>query len=170
MDLILQEAIEAKNELIKNCNIILISTINEKNEPNASYAPTYIDPQCNFYIYISTLAKHTKNLITNNKISFMVMEENSANVFAKKRITFNGKIKIIDRKSDAFNDLMDEMKNKLGETIDMIKNMQDFHLIKIKPISGLLVHGFARAFIVQGEGLNEIKHLNDIGHSEKDEK
>ena len=67
---------------------ILTNQINEKNEPNASYAPTYIDPQCNFYIYISTLAKHTKNLITNNKISFMVMEENSANVFAKKRITF----------------------------------------------------------------------------------
>ena len=105
MDLILQEAIEAKNELIKNCNIILISTINKKNEPNVSYAPTYIDSQCNFYVYISTLAKHTKNIIGNNKISFMVMEENSPNIFAKKRITFNGKIKIINRKSDTFNTL-----------------------------------------------------------------
>ena len=170
MDLILQEAIEAKDDLIKNCNIILISTINEKNEPNVSYAPTYIDSQCNFYIYISALAKHTKNLITTNKISFMIMEENSANIFAKKRITFNGKIKIIDRKSDVFNELMDKMKTKLGETIEMIKNMQDFHLIQIKPISGLLVHGFARAFIVQGDGLSDIKHLNDIGHSEKNEK
>ena len=106
-----------KNNLLQiiNCNIILISTINEKNEPNVSYAPTYIDSQCNFYIYISTLAKHTKNILGNNKLSFMAMEENSPNIFAKKRITFNGKIKIIDRKSDTFNTLMDKIKKVLDK-------------------------------------------------------
>ena len=55
----------------------------------------------------------------------------------------------------------------LGDTIDVTKHMEDFYLIKIKPVSGLLVHGFAKAFVLHGEGLNEIKHLNDIGHKEK---
>lgn len=167
MDPVLKEAIEAKNSLIKSCNTILISTISENNNPNVSYAPTYIDDNCNFYIYISTLAKHTNNMIKTNKISFMIIDENTQNIFAKKRITFNGKIEIIDRKTDLFNQLMDQMKNKLGDTIDMIKHMEDFYLIKIKPVSGLLVHGFAKAFVLHGEGLNEIKHLNDIGHKEK---
>jgi len=167
MDPILKEAIEAKNSLIKNCNTILISTVSEKNNPNVSYAPTYIDDNCNFYIYISTLAKHTNNMIKTKKISFMILDEKSQNIFAKKRITFNGEIKMIDRKTEIFNELMGQMKNKLGETIDMIKHMEDFYLIKITPISGLLVHGFAKAFVLHGEGLNEIKHLNDIGHTEK---
>ena len=167
MDPVLKEAIEAKNSLIKSCNTILISTVSEKNNPNVSYAPTYIDDNCNFYIYISTLAKHTNNMIKTKKISFMILDEKSQNIFAKKRITFNGEIKIIDRKTGIFNELMEQMKNKLGETIDMIKHMEDFHLIKIKPISGLLVHGFAKAFVLHGEGLSEIKHLNDIGHTEK---
>ena len=167
MDPVLKEAFEVKNGLIKNCNTIHISTVSEKNDPNVSYAPTYIDDNCNFYIYISTLAKHTNNMIKTKKISFMILDEKSQNVFAKKRITFNGEIKIIDRETEIFNELMAQMKNKLGETIDMIKHMKDFHLIKITPISGLLVHGFAKAFVLHGEGLSEIKHLNDIGHTEK---
>ena len=167
MDPVLIEAIEVKNNLIKNCNIIFLSTVNEENGPNVSYAPTYIDDNCNFYIYISTLAKHTNNIIKTNKISFMIIDEESQNIFAKKRITFDGAIEIIDRKTETFNELMGHMKNKLGETIDMIKHMEDFYLIKIQPISGLLVHGFAKAFVIHGEGLNEIKHLNDIGHTEK---
>ena len=167
MDDILKESISEKNNLIKNCNLIFISTVNIDGEPNISYAPTYIDDKYNFYIYISTLAKHTKNIIDTNKISFMVIEQNAQNIFAKKRITLNGDITIIDRKTNLFNELMNEMKNKLGDTIDMIKHMEDFYLIKIKPISGLLVHGFAKAFVLHGKGLNEIRHLNDIGHTEK---
>ena len=58
------------------------------------------------------------------------------------------------------------MKKKFGETIDMIKHMEDFSLIQINPMSALLVHGFAKAFILSGEGLNDVKHLNDIGHTE----
>ena len=132
-----------------------------------SYAPTYIDNKCNFYVYISTLAKHTQNIINTNKISFMIMDQKNQNIFAKKRITLNGNIKIIDRKTDIFNKLMKKMQTKLGDTIEIIKNMKDFHLFKITPNSGLLVHGFAKAFIMSGEGLNEVKHLNDIGHTEK---
>ena len=167
MDLSLQEAIIAKNNLIKNCNIIFISTVNKQGEPNVSYAPTYIDNKCNFYVYISALAKHTQNIINTNKISFMIMDQKNQNIFAKKRITLNGNIKIIDRKTDIFNKLMKKMQTKLGDTIEITKNMKDFHLFKITPNSGLLVHGFAKAFIMSGEGLNEVKHLNDIGHTEK---
>jgi len=167
VDLSLQEAIIAKNNLIKNCNIIFISTVNKQGEPNVSYAPTYIDNKCNFYIYISKLAKHTQNIIDTNKISFMILEQKNKNIFAKKRITLNGNIKIINRKTDIFNELMKKMQTKLGDTIEITKNMKDFHLFKITPNSGLLVHGFAKAFIMSGEGLNKVKHLNDIGHTEK---
>ena len=167
MDPILQEALTIKNILFKNCNTIFISTVDNKGYPNVSYAPTYIDPENNFYIYISTLAKHTQNMLITKKISFMIVENNSENIFAKKRITLTGEINTIDRTSDVFNHIMLNMKNKLGDTIDMIKHMEDFHLIRIKPLSGLLVHGFAKAFILNGMGLNNITHLNDVGHTEK---
>ena len=167
MESVLQEAIQVKNELIDNCDTIFISSVNLEGSPNVSYAPVYIDNSSYFYIYVSALAKHTKNIIDTKKISFMIIEKNSDNVFAKKRITFDGKIKIIPRNTDDFNLIMDNMKNKLGETIDMIKHMKDFSLIQINPISALLVHGFSRAFILSGDGLNDIKHLNDIGHTEK---
>jgi len=170
MDSILQEAHIEKEKLIKDCNTIFIGSVNQSGEPNASYAPTHIDEDCNFYIYISALAKHTKNILDTGKISFMLVEPKSQNIFAKKRITFNGQIKKIERKSEDFNTVMGDMRDKLGETIDMIRNMEDFSLIKITPISGLLVYGFAKAFILTGKGLNEIKHLNDIGHTEKNDK
>ena len=100
----------------------------------------------------------------------MIIDEESQNIFAKKRITFDGTIKIINRKTDAFNELMGHMKNKLGDTIDMIRHMEDFYLIKIKPVSALLVFGFAKAFVLTGDGLNDVRHLNDIGHKEKNDK
>ena len=166
MDDILQEARLVKNELIENCETIFISSVNKKGNPNVSYAPTYIDESLNFYIYVSALAKHTQNIIETNKISFMILEQNSNNIFAKKRITFNGKINKIQRNSDHFNNVISEMTKKLGETIDMIKHMEDFSLIQINPMSALLVHGFAKAFILSGDGLNDVKHLNDMGHTE----
>ena len=48
--------------------------------------------------------------------------------------------------------------------------MEDFHLFKITPISGLLVFGFAKAFNLEGPVLVNVVHLNEKGHRPKKEK
>tara|TARA_Y100001963_G_C6668772_1_gene394051 strand:+ start:448 stop:945 length:498 start_codon:yes stop_codon:yes gene_type:complete len=154
-----------KERIIDNMRSIVISTVDDKNNPNVSYAPSLVDED-NFYIYISNLAKHTSNLIDNPKISFMVIEDEtiSDNIFGRKRFTINASVSQVERDTDKWNTKMDLMEDKFGETITYLKNMKDFHLFEMKPDKGLLVSGFGKAFTFTGVGLNNIIHLNEEGH------
>ena len=168
-DELLLKAREAKNKLFADMQTITLSTLSKSNEPNSSYAPSFVDNDGNFFIYISSLSKHTLNLIDNPKLSAMIIEDESKaeNIFARKRFTISAEASIIDRDSDIWINIMAKMESKFGETITFLKDMTDFHLFKIVPNEGLLVHGFARAFKFNGEKLSQVNYLNEKGHTQK---
>lgn len=169
MDEILKTAIEEKDKLINNMQTIMMSTIDSEGKPNSSYAPSVIDSCGNYYVYISKLSKHTLNMLNNPNVSMMIIEDESKteNVFGRKRFTMDSDVKVIDRDSEEWKEVILLMENKFGETMTYLKDLTDFYLFKLKPESGLLVHGFARAFKFVGDGLNEIQYLNDKGHNKK---
>ena len=169
MDEKLSEAIKEKERIFSEMDTIILSTTDDKGMPNSSYAPTALDNEGNFYIYISELSKHTQNLLSSNNVSFMIIEDEckSENIFARRRFTINGQSKEVIRDSEEWNNKIRLLENKFKDQINFLKNMTDFHLFKLIPENGLLVHGFGRAFRFVGKGLNQIKHLNDKGHTEK---
>tara|TARA_Y100001935_G_scaffold213733_1_gene184612 strand:+ start:453 stop:968 length:516 start_codon:yes stop_codon:yes gene_type:complete len=168
-DSLILEAKEKKNEMISSMSSIILSTISKQGEPNSSYAPSVVDCDGNFYIYISSLSKHTSNLEVNSKLSLMIIEDESKaeNIFGRKRFTMDADSHIIERDSSEWRSAIDMMEQKFGDTVKFLKDMTDFHMFKIIPFSGLLVHGFARAFNFYGEGLSEIRYLNEKGHTQK---
>ena len=167
-----KEATIEKNILLEKVNTAILSTVNAEGEPNASYAPCAIDDKGFYYIYISRLSKHATNLLQNSNLSAMIIEDetNSENIFARKRFTMTCCATEIKRDTDEWVNKINLMENKFGEAISYLKKLTDFHLFKIKPESGLLVYGFARAFNFYGEKLDQIKFLNDKGHTQKKEK
>ena len=169
MDEILDNAIIARDKLISNMKTIIISSISKGNNPNASYAPSVIDSNKNFYVYISSLSKHTKNLANNPKASIMIIEDESSseNIFGRKRLTMDTVAHKIKRESEEWANTISIMETKFGETLTFLKNMTDFQMFKLVPQKGLLVHGFARAFRFDGEGLSNISYLNEKGHTQK---
>lgn len=164
-----KEAIKEKNDIINRMQSINISTVCEKNIPNSSYAPAAIDEHGNYYIYVSELSKHTRNLISNSKVSIMLIEDeiSSKNIFARKRFTINANAARVDRDTNLWNEKIKLLESKFGESIKFLKEMTDFHLFKLIPKDGLLVYGFGRAFNFVGENLERIKHLNEKGHTKK---
>ena len=168
-DSLILEAKEKKNEMISSMSSIILSTISKQGEPNSSYAPSVVDCDGNFYIYISSLSKHTSNLEVNSKLSLMIIEDESKaeNIFVRKRFTMDADSHIIERDSSEWRSAIDMMEQKFGDTVKFLKDMTDFHMFKIIPFRGLLVHGFARAFNFYGEGLSEIRYLNEKGHTQK---
>ena len=163
------QAIYEKEMLLNNMNSIILSTVDDKNKPNASYAPAAIDENGDFIIYISSLSRHTLNLLVNSFSSIMIVEDESKteNIFGRKRLTLDVSSKEVERDTDEWNEKINLLENKFGETLTFLKGLTDFHLFKLAPSSGLLVHGFARAFVFSGEGLQDISYLNDKGHSKK---
>ena len=124
-----KEAEMEKNLLIKNIHSAVLSTSNLSNENNVSYAPIAVDKKNNFYIYVSELAKHTKNLLSNPNLSFMLIEDesNSTNIFARKRFTVNGEVEVIERDTDYWYSGINVMQMRFREQMKFLIEMRDFH-------------------------------------------
>ena len=169
MDDIQKKAESVKQQILDQMQTVMISTVDASGVPNSSYAPSLRDNENNFYIYISELSKHTNNLLTTKKVSIMIIEDEAAanNIFARKRFTMDADSSIVDRECDKWSSIMGLMEDKFGDSMKYLKKLTDFHLFKLIPYKGLLVHDFARAFRYDGIGLKNIVHLNEKGHTEK---
>lgn len=140
---------------------VQLATIGADGNPQASYAP-YVWIENYYYLYLSELARHTRNLIANPAISLLLIEaeEKSKNLFARQRIILQAKVTRIDRETDRFQLVMAEFQSQFGGFIDVIEPLQDFHLFQIKPQSGRFIRGFAQAYDLVGPELDELKHID----------
>ena len=163
------ESIQVKNDMVANMNTIILSTIDNSGNPNSSYAPCLIDDDVNLYIYISKLSKHTQNLLTNNRVSAMIIEDESKaeNLFARKRLTMTCNASLVNRDCEEWKAKIDDMEQKFGESIQFLRTLTDFCMFRMEPKSGLLVYGFGKAFRFKGRKLEESDHINDVGHTTK---
>lgn len=142
-----------------------MATISKEGIPNASYA-AYVKKDKDFYIYISELSTHTQDIKETGQVSVLFIEnENHAkHLFARKRLTFHSEAFEISRDSDDFKETMNAFVTKFGKFITMLREVKDFHLYKIHPVSGTFVQGFGKAFSIKGDSLDQISHINDKGH------
>lgn len=144
---------------------LLMATCNAQGEADASYAP-YIEHLGDYYVYVSELAVHTPNLQRKPQCSVLFIEEESQakNIFARRRLTLNCQAQVIARNSEAFEQILSLFTIKFGKFMEMLKNLKDFHLFKLHPEKGAYVAGFAQAYTLEGEGLAQIRHRNEVGH------
>ena len=150
-----------KNTIISKNKSLIITVNNKINYPEIGYAP-YIFLNSFFYIFSSELSPHIKHLLYNKKGTFMIIEdENKAkNIWARIRLKFEAQIKIVDRKENNYHKICNHIETAHGNTFNLIKQFNDFHLIKISPIKGSIITGFGKAFILDGiplEVKNKIK-------------
>ncbi|MDX1796166.1 MAG: pyridoxamine 5'-phosphate oxidase family protein [Hydrogenovibrio sp.] len=146
---------------------VILATVSPSKEPESSYAPVMkIDNR--FYVYLSELAAHTQNLMETPKASllFIESEENTENLFARKRVSIKATATEIRRQSEAWQTIMDRFEQKFGDIIQMLKPLEDFHLFELAPSSGNYVRGFAQAYQLTGEDFSDVRHRNERGHGQ----
>ena len=139
---------------------VQLATVDAEGNPDSSYAAyVWIEQAC--YLYLSELASHCTNLLANPAISllFIESEENSRNLFARRRIVLRGEADKIARNSPQFDDVLTEFKSRFGAFIDVIGPLHDFHLFQVNPQSGRFIRGFAQAYELTGPGLGQIHHI-----------
>lgn len=149
--------------LISAFQSIQLATVSPSGEPLASYAPAVLDDERNFYVYLSDIAGHTKNLLETGKASFMVIEDESlaAQIFARKRVSFSAVASEIEEGSAKWEEVLGRFEEKYGRVVEQLKSMGDFHLIRLAPQDGRLVVGFGRAYTVSPD-LTEVEHLQGV--------
>src|SRR5512144_2158705 len=95
---------------------------------------------------------------------FIEDENQAQHLFGRKRVTYTCRAEPVARETEDFDRIMNRFKDKHGKFMDMMREMRDFHLFRLVPEHANYVRGFAQAYELVGEGLNEIRHVNDKGH------
>ncbi|WP_017318373.1 HugZ family pyridoxamine 5'-phosphate oxidase [Mastigocladopsis repens] len=135
---------------------LIISTVSADNIPNASYAPFVIDESKNIYIYVSGLSTHTQNLYAVPKASVLFIEDESQTkqIFARRRLTFDCTASLVERDTELWNQIVDSFEARFGDIIQLLRDLPDFRIFKLKPTKGRFVIGFGAAYEVDPDNLN----------------
>lgn len=145
-------------DFLSNIKTAVIGTIDKDNRPFSSYAP-YIYDNNRFYIYISDIATHAKNIQTNPDASLFFIEDESIspNLFARKRISLQCSSNKIERDSKRFEEVLDLFSKKFESSmVEMLKKMTDFNLYELHVDSGEATFGFGEAYLIGGDSMNEL--------------
>ena len=133
------------SDFIGNFKSVIIGTVSEEGEPNASYAP-FFKYHGDSYLYINETEVYFENFKKNGKASLLfIQDEGQAMVPSmRQRVTYNVEIQFLE-KNDYYNEILDEFQ-KNDFSIQMTRNVPVFHLVKAKLISGRYVKGPRQAF------------------------
>jgi len=127
---------------------LVMASITPEGEPHASTAP-YIRIENNFYILISTVAQHGRNLLASEKVSLLFVEDESQCIqpFARKRVTIEASVSELDRDNETYSQVIDRLCAHFDpDLVTSLSNMGDFHLFELTPQSGSIVMGFGKAY------------------------
>lgn len=125
----------------------MIATVSPEGEPLASYAP-FVFSENKFFIFVSQLAAHTRNLsfAPLGHVMLIAEESKSNNPFARKRLSFYCDATKIDRSSPVFSQRIEQFRDQFGPVISMLESLPDFIMFELKPRgAGNFVEGFGKA-------------------------
>lgn len=145
-------------KFLVNIQTAIIGTLDKNNHPFSSYAP-YVYDANRFYVYISDIATHTKNLNANPKASLFFIEDESKtdNLFARKRVSLQCDSFKIERKSERFETVLELFLQKFDASmVANLKRMSDFNLYEFRVTYGEATFGFGKAYFIGGEHMDEL--------------
>lgn len=145
-------------KFIATIQTAIIGTVDKNNHPFSSYAP-YVYDTNRFYVYISDIATHAKNIQKNPKASLFFVEDESKteNLFARKRISLQCNSLKIARETERFEAVLDLFAQKFdAKMVATLKKMTDFNLYELKVNYGEATFGFGKAYFIGGENMDEL--------------
>ena len=149
----LRSKIETMLDSYQGC---YLATVTASGSPEASATP-YLLHNEKVYILVSELASHTQNLRSNALCSVIIGDDEAktGNIFARRRLIFEGSAQFISRESGQFETTLNEFEKARGATVGLLKRLPDFHLVEISPSGGSYIEGFGAAYSFSGLNFSE---------------
>ncbi|MGB3240110.1 MAG: pyridoxamine 5'-phosphate oxidase family protein [Geitlerinemataceae cyanobacterium] len=147
--------------LLERLESLILATVSVEGVPNASYAPFVRDEANNFYIYVSGLALHTRNLLAVPRASILLIEDesNCARIFARTRLSFECTVTLLEREIPIWNEIVDRFASRFDETISMMRDLADFQVFQLTPEQGRFVMGFGRIYRIDSQDLDRLQPM-----------
>lgn len=146
--------------LIRNTRIAALGTLHEGNPNLAMVAYAFADDLSAFYIHISKLGKHTKDMGTNPRVSLLITETDDlrADPQTLARVSLQGTAEMLPRTDPGYDHVRRIYLARLPEA-EQLFNLGDFNIWKITPQSVRFVAGFARAYNLAPEVLRKVSQI-----------
>ena len=156
-----RDNIEAVRDQLLELRTMYLAINGADKLPEMGVSP-FIRRDGDLYIYTSHLSPHVRDLIDQGEATCMLCadEADSQNIWARNRLKFSVKAREIMRDDGSFDNLCNDFTLAHGPTMNLIRNFTDFHLIRLTPQNGVLVLGFAKAFIVSGSNFDITAHIS----------
>ena len=155
--------IEVARDRLLELSTVHLAVNSADKTPEMGVSP-FIRRKDGLYIYTSHLSQHVRDLIKQRTATCMLCadEVNSQNIWARNRLKFTVDVIKINRDELNFVEICDDFANTHGPTMGLIRDFTDFHMLKLIPISGVLVIGFAKAFTVSGANFEIVAHISKV--------
>ena len=156
-----RENIESTRDQLLKLRALYLAVNSADKVPEMGVSP-FIRRDSGLYIYTSHLSPHVRDLIDQGEATCMLCadEGESQNIWARDRLKFSVKALEITRDDGNFDKLCNDFISAHGPTMNLIRNFTDFHMIRLTPQKGILVLGFAKAFIVSGINFYITAHVS----------
>ncbi len=149
----------ACRQLKERMRTLQMATVGDKGEPHCGYTP-FIADGSGFIVFVSQLSLHTRDMLTSGKVAVMLIddEQNTNQLFARCRASYQCLAKVIDSQSDEYEGLLDQYQQRHGKMVSLLRQLPDFVLFRLTPVSGQFVMGFGKAYRLEGDGLDTFVH------------
>ena len=156
-----REKIEEARDALLQLRTLYVSVNSQQDSPEMGVSP-FVRRDEGLYIFTSHLSQHVRDLMAQGVATCMLCadEAKSQNIWARNRLKFAVDAVEIDREDAKFGELCDDFSATHGPTMDLIRNFGDFHMFHLVPRDGVLVLGFAKAFIVMGSYFAIAAHIS----------
>ncbi len=146
--------------LVENMRSLHLSTVGNDGIPHCGYTPYLHRTPCRFYIFVSQLAAHTRNLLANRTAAIMIIadEQSTSQIFARTRVNYLCAATSITSDNPDYALVLDDYQQRHGKMVGMLRQLPDFLLFQLKPISGQFVMGFGKAYALSGDDLSIFEH------------
>lgn len=140
---------------------VQLATVDASGAPLASYAPFAFDADGALLIFVSELARHTRDLQAVPRCGAMLIDDEAASheIFARLRASYECRVETVARDDPAFEAELARLRERQGKMIELLRTLRDFTLFRLVPESGLFVMGFGRAYRLGGPALDRFEHV-----------
>lgn len=146
--------------LIRHTRIAALGTIHD-GEPNLAMVAVAIEDDFSvFYIHVSKLGKHTRDMEMDPQVSLLLTEadDGRADPQTLARVSIQGTAEMIPRGAPGYSRVKSLYLTRFPEAENLF-SLGDFNLWRISPKGGRFVAGFARAFNLVPEALVKVAAL-----------
>lgn len=146
--------------LLRQARIAALGTLHD-GEPNLAMVAVAVESDFSaFYILVSTLGKHTRDMEADPRVSLLFTEadDHRADPQTLARVSIQGTAEELPRHAPAYPRIRDLYLQRFPEA-EKLFSLGDFHLWRISPKGGRFVAGFGQAFNLVPEALRRSSRL-----------